>query len=87
MYDRKGMGMNAGFNELLKKEKQKIDKKLLKSYTQRMYKVGFGPNLWGILSEDSLDKYSNIVGMEDYGTRTIYYVEQESETHYLEEEE
>ena len=88
MYDRKGMGMNAGFNELLKKEKQKIDKKLLKSYTQRMYKVGFGPNLWGIISEDSLDKYDYLEGcIEEHGTRTIYYVEQESEIHYLEEEE
>ena len=43
-------------------------------YTQKMYKVGYGPNLWGILSEDSLDKYSNIVGMEYYGERTIYYL-------------
>ena len=71
MHDRKGMGM--------KKED-------LKSYTQQMYKVGYGPNLWGIISEDSLDKYSNIVGMEEYGTRTLYYVEQETEMHYLETE-
>ena len=51
-----------------------------------MYKVGYGPNLWGIVSEDSLDRYSNIVGMEEYGTRTLYYVEQETEIHYLETE-
>ena len=53
------------------------DGKEIKSYVQQMYKVGYGPNLWGIISEDSLDKYSNIVGMEEYGTRTLYYVEQE----------
>tara|TARA_Y100000310_G_scaffold67599_1_gene62930 strand:- start:383 stop:574 length:192 start_codon:yes stop_codon:yes gene_type:complete len=49
----------------------------LKSYTQKLYKVGFGPNLWSIISEDSLDKYSNIVGMEYYGERTIYYIPEE----------
>ena len=54
-------------------------------HTQKMYKVGFGPNLWGIISEDSLDKYSNIVGIEEYGTRTVYYIKQETEIHYLEE--
>ena len=70
MYDRGSMG---------------IKKEELKSYTQQMYKVGYGSNLWGIISEDSLDKYSNIVGIEPYGTRTLYYVEQETETHYLEE--
>ena len=48
-------------------------------HTQKMYKVGYGPNLWGIISEDSLDRYSNIVGMEEYGTRTLYYIEQEEE--------
>ena len=57
----------------------------IKSVEQKLFKVGYGPNLWGIVSEDSLDKYSNIVGMEEYGTRTLYYVEQETETHYLEE--
>ena len=43
-------------------------------YTQKMYKVGFGSNLYGIFSEDTLPKYSNIVGMEYYGERTIYYL-------------
>ena len=62
-----------------------MKKEELKSYTQQMYKVGYGSNLWTLLSEDSLDKYSNIVGIEPYGTRTLYYVEQETETHYLEE--
>ena len=68
-------------------EKQKTkDGKEIKSYVQQMYKVGYGPNLWGIISEDSLDKYSNIIGIEEYGTRTLYYVEQETEIHYLETE-
>ena len=57
------------------------DGKEIKSYTQTLYKVGFGPNLWSILSEDSLDKYSGIVGMEEYGTRTLHYIEQETEIH------
>ena len=61
------------------------DGREIKSYVQQMYKVGYGPNLWSILSEDSLDKYSNIIGIEPYGTRTLYYIEQETETHYLEE--
>ena len=52
-----------------------------------MYKVGYGPNLWGIISEDSLDKYDYLEGcIEEYGTRTLYYVEQETEIHYLETE-
>ena len=75
MYVRKGMGM----------KKTTEDGREIKSVEQKLYKVGYGPNLWGIISEDSLDKYSNIVGMEEYGTRTLYYIEQETETHYLEE--
>ena len=61
--------------------KKKEDEDALKSRTQQMYKVGYGPNLWGIISEDSLDKYSNIIGMEEYGKRTLHYVEQETEIH------
>ena len=58
----------------------------LKSYTQQMYKVGFGPNLNAIISEESLERYTYIEGcIEEYGTRKVYYVEQEPETHYLEE--
>ena len=73
MHDRGSMGMK---------------KKDSKSRTQQMYKVGYGPNLWGIISEDSLDKYDYLEGcIEEYGTRTLYYVEQETETHYLETEE
>ena len=51
----------------------------IKTYKQKMYKVGFGPNTWGIISEDSLNRYSNIVGMEEYGHRIIHYIEQHSE--------
>ena len=76
MYVRKGMGM----------KKTTEDGREIKSVEQKLFKVGYGPNLWGIISEDSLDKYSNIVGMEEYGTRTLYYVEQETEIHYLETE-
>ena len=40
-----------------------------------LYKVGFGSNLYGILSEDSLDRYSNKIGIEYHGERTIHYIE------------
>ena len=53
------------------------DGKEIKSFEQRIYKVGFGSNMWGIISEDSLERYSNIVGLEPIGTRTIYYIEEE----------
>jgi hypothetical protein len=56
----------------------KDGKEGLKSRVQQMYKVGYGPNLWGILSEDSLDKYDYLEGcIEEYGTRTIYTVIEE----------
>ena len=49
----------------------------LKSYIQKMYKVGYGPNLWGIISEDSLDKYDYLEGaIEYYGEREIFYIEE-----------
>ena len=73
MHDRGGMGM-----------KKEEDEDALKSRTQQMYKVGYGPNLWGIISEDSLDIYAYLeVCIEEYGTRTLYYVEQKTEIHYL----
>ena len=50
----------------------------LKSYIQKMYKVGYGPNLWGIISEDSLDKYTYLEGaIEYYGEREIFYINEE----------
>ena len=37
-------------------------------YTQKMYKVGFGSDLWGIISEDSLDRYTYLPGaIEEHG--------------------
>ncbi len=52
----------------------------LKSYIQKMYKVGYGPNLWGIISEDSLDKYDYLEGaIEYYGEREIFYINEELE--------
>ena len=58
-------------------DKTTKDGKEIKSFTQKMYKVGYGPNLWGILSEDSLDKYTYLEGsIEDYGEITIYYIEE-----------
>ena len=53
------------------------DGKEIKFFEQRIYKVGFGSNMWGIISEDSLERYSNIVGLEPIGTRKIYYIEEE----------
>jgi hypothetical protein len=47
-------------------------------HTQRMYKVGYGPNLWGIISEDSLERYTYLEGaLELIGERTIYYLDGE----------
>ena len=58
----------------------------LKSYTQRMYKVGYGPDLWGIISEDSLDKYDYLEGAIEYvGDRELFYInEEELERNYYE---
>ena len=55
---------------------------MMRSYTQKLYKVGFGPNLWSILSEDSLDKYDYLEGaIEYYGERTLdYYIPEEDLT-------
>ena len=56
------------------------DGREIKSRVQQMYKVGYGPNLWGIISEDSLDKFTYLEGcIEEYGTRTIYYVDERNE--------
>jgi hypothetical protein len=46
-----------------------------------MFKVGYGSNLWGIISEDSLDKYDYLEGAIEYvGERELFYVEEESES-------
>ena len=53
----------------------------MKSFKQRMFKVGYGSNLWGIISEDSLDKYDYLEGAIEYvGERELFYVEEESES-------
>ena len=50
-------------------------------YTQKMYKVGFGPDLWGIISEDSVDRYTYLPGgIEEHGERTIYFLDENEET-------
>ena len=73
---------NNGRRRVHRMYKRKVTKdgKEIKSYVQQMYKVGYGPNLWGIISEDSLDRYTYLEGcIEEYGTRTLYYIEQEEE--------
>ena len=58
-------------------DKTTKDGKEIKSRVQKMYKVGYGPNLWGIISEDSLDKYTYLEGaIEEHGERTIFYIEE-----------
>ena len=53
----------------------------MKSFKQRMFKVGYGSNLWGIISEDSLDMYDYLEGAIEYvGERELFYVEEESES-------
>ena len=55
-----------------------MDVKKLKSYTQKMYKVGFGSNLWGIFSEDSLSTITYIEGAIEYvGEREVFYIPEE----------
>ncbi len=45
------------------------------SRVQKMYKVGFDSNLNGIISEDSLHKYTYIPGAIEYiGERTIWTI-------------
>ena len=62
-------------------EKEEIGS--LKSFKQKLYKVGFGPNLWSIISEDSLDKYDYLEGaIEYYGERTLYYIPEEELTNH-----
>ena len=54
------------------------DGREIKSRIQKMYKVGYGSNLWGILREDSLATTTYLEGcIEEYGERTIYYIESE----------
>ena len=60
------------------REYTNMDVKTLKSYTQKMYKVGFGSNLWGIFSENSLDTITYIEGAIEYvGEREVFYIPEE----------
>ena len=55
-----------------------MDVKKLKSYTQKMYKVGFGSNLWGIFSEDSLNTITYLEGAIEYvEEREVFYIPEE----------
>ena len=57
---------------------QEKEKRDLKSFTQKMYKVGFASNLWGIFSEDSLDRITYLEGAIEYvGEREIFYIPEE----------
>jgi len=48
-------------------------------YTQRMYKVGYGPNTFGYTSEDKLSTITPpLQGAVEYShTRTIYYLNED----------
>ena len=49
-------------------------------YKQRMYKVGYGPNTFGLTSEDKLSTITPpIQGAVEYShTRTIHYLNEDS---------
>ena len=57
---------------------EKEEKNMLRSYKQKMYKVGFASNLWGIFSEDSLSTITYLEGAIEYvGEREIFYIPEE----------
>ena len=61
---------------------EKEEKNMLRSYKQKMYKVGFASNLWGIFSEDSLDRITYLEGALEYvGEREIFYIPEEELIH------
>ena len=50
----------------------------LKSYKQKMYKVGFGSNLWGIFSEEGIKRVTYLDGAIEYvGERELFYVDEQ----------
>ena len=51
-------------------------------YTQRMYKIGYGPNTYGLTSEDKLSTITPpIPGAVEYShDRTIYYLNEDSQS-------
>ena len=61
---------------------QEKEKRDLKSYKQKIYKVGFASNLWGIFSEESLDRITYLEGAIEYvGEREIFYIPEEELIH------
>ena len=48
-------------------------------HTQRMYKIGYGPNTYGLTSEDKLSTITPLIpGAVEYShTRTIYYLNED----------
>ena len=50
----------------------------VRAHTQKMYKVGMAPNLYGLWSEDSLDRITGIEGAIQYShERTIHYLNED----------
>ena len=48
-------------------------------YTQRMYKIGYGPNTFGLTSEDKLSTITSLIpGAVEYShDRIIYYLNED----------
>ena len=53
-----------------------------KSYSQRMYEVTFqnNPKLKGKISEESLNRYSNITNIKEIEPRILYYISEQSQS-------
>ena len=50
----------------------------VRAHTQKMYKVGMASNLYGLWSEDSLDRITGIEGAIQYShERTIHYLNED----------
>ena len=50
----------------------------VRQHTQKMYKVGKDSNLYGIWSENSLDRNTALTGAIEYShDRTVYYLDED----------
>ena len=50
----------------------------VRQHTQKMYKVGMDSNLYGMWSENSLDRITGLTGAIEYShDRTIYYLDED----------
>jgi len=50
----------------------------VRQHIQKMYKVGMDSNLYGIWSEDSLDRITGLTGAIEYShDRTVYYLDED----------